>query len=52
MNTYLANMIGKHGYNGHDFYELVKADTPQEAKAKAEKHYDYGYDVYVKAPIE
>jgi hypothetical protein len=52
MNIYLAKMIGKNGYEGDIMYDLVKADTPQEARGKAEDAYGYGYDIEINVPIE
>jgi hypothetical protein len=52
MNIYLAKMIGQNGYEGDTFYDLVKADTPQEARYKVEKAYGYGYDIEINVPIE
>ena len=52
MNIYLAKMIGQNGYEGDTFYDLVKADTPQEAREKVEKAYGYGYEIEINVPIE
>jgi len=52
MNIYLAKMMGKNGYEGDTMYDLVKADTPQEAREKAEKAYGYGYEIEINVPIE
>jgi hypothetical protein len=52
MNLYLAKMVGKNGYEGDTMYDLVKADTPQEAREKAEKAYGYGWEIGISIPIE
>lgn len=49
MNIYLAHMTSE---NLNDFYDLVKADTPEEARKKVERAYGYGYEVEINIPIE
>ena len=50
MKYFLAKLTGKS--DDHFFYELIKADTIEEAVKLAERSYGYGYDIEVGNPLE